>query len=374
MAGSPLDRLRSGLVPLDSAPPRAVARFGIGLRGKLRGAADKVLPAEVLAYENAISFFRTRVAGALVELGVFDAIGDGRRTAAELAAELDLDPDYLHRTLRLAATHGLLRLDRRGRFRLTGVGRAMRSDVSPSLAPWTAYLNSESTQRAWAALPEAIRTGEPAFPSVHGSSIWDHFAANPEEERGFAEAMREMSLMTIPFIVAGYPWPEQGVIADLAGGSGPVLTAILDRRPGLRGVLVEAPGVLAEADAYLTRAGVRDRVELSAGNIFERIEARADVYLLKDILHDYDDARSVQVLRTVAAAMPPGSVLLLIEQLLDPNELDPIAAAVDLHMLTQCDGGRQRSADELAGLIRATGLRPGKVHRTGAPALVEALK
>ncbi len=133
-------------------------------------------------------------------------------------------------------------------------------------------------------------------------------------------------------------------MADVAGGSGPVLAGVLAARPGLRGMLVEAPGVLDEADGHLRRAGVRDRVELAEGDMFERIDAEADLYVLKDILHDWDDERSLQILRTVAAAMRPGSKLVLVEQLLDRNEADPIAASVDLHMLTQCDGGRQRSS------------------------------
>lgn len=373
VARAPTQRLRKGLIQLDSAPPRGLARLGLAARGALNRLADRIVPAEVLAYETAISFFRTRVAGALLELGVIDAIGEGGGTTGELAARLDLDADYLGRTLRLAATYGLLRIDASGRCSLTPVGDALRSDASPSLGPWTRYINLDSTQRAWAGLPEAIRTGRPAFPAVHGASVWEHFANHPEEERAFAAAMREVSLMTLPFIVSGYPWPERGVVADIAGGSGPVLAAILGERPELRGVLVEARGVLADADAHLARVGVRDRVELSEGDMFTRVEAKADLYLLKDILHDWDDERSLQILRTVAAAMPPGSRLILIETLLEPGEPDPIAEGLDLHMLTQCDGGRQRSAEELRALIREAGLRPGEVHRTAAPALVEAL-
>jgi len=339
----------------------------------LRRAADRLVPPEILAYEQSISFFRTRVLGAIVELGVVDALADGPRRAADLAGELDLDADTLHRVLRLAAGYEIVALDRQGRFSLTPVGRALRTEHSPSMGPWARHLNTEAVQRAWAALPQSIRTGEPSFPAVHGRSIWDHFAANPAEERLFASSMRELTALTLAWIVDGYAWPEEGVIADVAGGSGPVLAAILGARPGLRGALVEAPGVLSEADGHLRAAGVRDRVELAEGNIFERIETAADVYVLKDILHDWDDERSLQILRTVATAMRSGSRLVLIETILDRNEIDPIAASVDLHMLTQCDGGRQRSIPELQELLRAAGLRPGTATRTGGPGLVEGL-
>jgi hypothetical protein len=287
---------------------------------------------------------------------------------------LDLHADTLHRTLRLAAATGLVDVDDVGRFSLTRRGGAFRSTASPTLAPWVRYLNTDAVQSAWATLPQTVRTGEPSFPTVHGESVWAYFAGHPEEERLFANSMRELSGLTLAWIVKGYPWPKQGVIADVAGGSGPVLAGVLAARPGMRGLLVEAPGVLVEAEGHLQRAGVRDRVELVEGNIFERVEAEADVYVLKDILHDWDDERSLQILRTVAAAMRPDSTLVLIEQTIDRNEADPIVAAVDIHMLTQCDGGRQRSVAELHELLRAAGLRPGEVHETGGPTLIEGLR
>lgn len=366
-------RKRGGPINLEAAPPRGAVRVTLRLRSRLQRMADALVPPEVVAYEQAISFFRTRVAGALVELGVVDAIGADKRSAEELATELGLHADTLHRTLRLAAANGLVEIDRKGRFSLTRTGAAFASSSSPTLAPWVRYLNTDAVQSAWATMPETVRSGEPSFPTVHGASVWDYFAEHPDEERLFANSMRELSALTLAWIVKGYPWPEEGVVADVAGGSGPVLAGVLEARPRLRGMLVEAPGVLDEADGHLRRAGVRERVELLQGNIFEQVEAEADLYVLKDILHDWDDERSLQILRTVAAAMRPGSKLVLIEQTIDRNEVDAIAASVDIHMLTQCDGGRQRSVPELLELIKSAGLRHGEVHRTGGPALIEGL-
>jgi hypothetical protein len=361
-------------IKLEKAPPRPVVRVGLAIRRLLHRAGDALIPPEVRAYELATSFFATRVAGALCELGVIDAVGERSRTAADLARELDLDEDTLHRTLRLAAAQGIGRLDRRGRFSLTATGLALRADASPTIGPWALHLNTEAVQRSWAALPETIRTGEPSFPRLYGKSVWAHFAEHPDEERLFAESMRELTALSLAWIVAGYPWPERGTVADVAGGSGPVLAAVLKARPDLRGVLIEAPGVLGEAEGHLERAGVRDRVELREGDIFERVEAEADVYTLKDILHDWDDERSLRILRTVAAGMRPGSKLVLIEQPLERNEADALVAGVDMHMLAQCDGGRQRSVDELRALLRGAGLRPGKTHLAGALALVEGVR
>jgi hypothetical protein len=204
--------------------------------------------------------------------------------------------------------------------------------------------------------------------------VWEWFAAHPDEERIFAEAMRRLTEDDAPLVVAAFPWPERGTICDVAGGVGTLLAAVLGERPGLRGVLVDAPGVLEEADAWLGERGLRERVELSSGNIFESLDVAADVYLLKDVLHDWDDASCLQVLRSVAAAMPSGSRLLVVEMLQERNVPHPFASLSDIQMLTQCDGGRQRSAAELHGLLGQAGLHPGRVFETPGPALVEGVK
>jgi hypothetical protein len=185
--------------------------------------------------------------------------------------------------------------------------------------------------------------------------------------------MRRITEELAPAIVAGYDWPRNGVVCDVAGGVGTLLAAILRDRPDLRGVLVDGPGVLAEADAWLTKIGLRDRVELREGNIFERIEASADVYLLKDVLHDWGDPACTQILSTVRATMAPGARLVLVEDLQERNKPSPTASLTDLQMLTQCDSGRQRSAAELKGLLDEAGLRPTGVKLTSGPALVEGL-
>jgi hypothetical protein len=241
------------------------------------------------------------------------------------------------------------------------------------MGPWTLYLNRPATQDAWAAVGSALRDGAEPFSVANGQGVWAHFAAHPDEEREFAAAMRTLTEMIVPFVAGRYPWPQGATVCDVAGGVGTLLAGILRRRPDLRGVLVDAPGVIAQAPAVLQGAGVADRVELSAGDIFERIDASADLYLLKDVLHDWDDDRSLKILQTVRAAMPSGARVVLVETLQHPRRPDRIASLVDVHMLAQCDGGRQRSVPELQALLERAGLRRGRVIKTAGPALVEGV-
>jgi hypothetical protein len=220
-----------------------------------------------------------------------------------------------------------------------------------------------------------VRTGQSAFVAVHGMSMWERLASHPEEERLFAGAMRRATTISAPAIVQAYPWPNGGVVCDVAGGIGTLLSAIIAKSDAdLRGVLVDGPGVIAEAEAFLTTRGVADRIDRVVGDTFGAISATADVYLLKDILHDWDDERCCKILSTVAAAMPSGSRLVLIELLQEANAPNPFAPFLDLLMLTQTDGGRQRSAEELATLLTNADVRPtGRVFSAGPHHLVEAI-
>ena len=350
-----------------------MARAVLAARRLLLHAADRLVPPEVALFDHTVAFGRTRLLGALAEHGVADALAGGPATAAELAGRLGLDADSLHRVLRALAVYGVVRLDRGGRFHLTAVGQPLRDDHPRSLRAWVRYLNLDSTQAAWAGVGDTVRTGEPSFPAVHGRSVWDHFAAHPEEERTFATAMRTFTELDAAAMASAYPWPEQGTVCDVAGGVGTLLAGVLRERPRVLGVLVEAKGVLAEAEAYLDAAGVRDRVTLTEGNMFERLDAKADVYVMKDILHDWDDERCLAVLGATRRAMAPGARLVLVEALQERNRVEPIASLVDVHMLTQTDGGRQRSVAELHELMRASELRPGEVRHTAGPALVEGV-
>ncbi len=347
--------------------------MALGLRRLLLRAADALLPASAVTWELSMGLARTHVLATLAELGVADALADGPLTAQQLAPRVGANADALHRLLRAAAVDGVVRLDRRGRFRLTRTSQALRSDAPVPMGTWTRYITLASTRAAWADLTESVRSGRSAFPRVHGMSIWEWFARHPEEEQAFAQSMRALTEFEAPGLAGASLWPETGTVCDVAGGAGTLLAAILTERPGLRGVLVEAPGVLAEADAHLTARGVRERVELVEGDMFAGIHADADVFVLKNVLHDWDDATSARILDTVRATMRPGARVVLIEQLQERNRLNPITSVADLQMLTQCDDGRERSRAELQALLAGARLRPGRVERAGLSALVEGV-
>jgi hypothetical protein len=350
-------------------------RAGLGLRRAVLDFADRLLPAEGALWDLTTGMQRTKLAGLLVTSGLADAIGERTRQTQELAGELGLNPDVTLRVLRAAAAARLVHFDGDGRVRLARLGKPLAAGHPRSIASWAAYVAAPANACAYNELEAQLRTG--AEPSGHrrafGDSVWEYFGEHPEEGARFGRAMREMTAIDVGALARGYPWPRRGVVCDVAGGIGTLLAAILDRRRGLRGILIDAPEVLAEAEGFLRSRGMDGRIERRSGDLFGELDARADVYVLKWILHDWSDEACRGILSRLRATMPAGSRVVAIDQRRDPDWVNPFTALVDLHMLVECEGGRERTPAEIHELMRDAGLTPGQVRNAGLHMLVEGV-
>ncbi|KAF0957288.1 Aclacinomycin 10-hydroxylase RdmB [Rhodococcus sp. T7] len=343
---------------------------------RLRQLADAPMPPGSTLLELTAGLAITHVVAAVAELDIAGIVGDRTMSTAEIARRAGTDPDTTHRLLRTAAAFGLCTMNRRtGKVRMTRVGKTLHRDHPASMHDWAVYMGLRSTADAWTDLVTSVRTGEPAFPRVHGVSVWEWFSQHPDEEQLFAGSMRAIAVMNAQVIAKTYPWPHSGTVCDVGGGIGTLLATVLDAHPYLRGILVDAPGPVAEAETFLASRNLTSRVTRTVGNLFESLDVVADIYLLKDVLHDWDDARCATILEHVAATMPSGSRLVLVEIVQHPNTANFLAPFVDLQMLTQTDGGRQRTVEQLNALLTTAGLTPtGTVLPAYAHSLVEARK
>lgn len=355
--------------------PLSAARAALTARSKLLGLADALVPAEAALLDLSWGLQRTKLAGALVTSGLADAIGARARTPPDLARELGLHPGITERVLDAAAGARLVRLDREGRAHLTSLGAPLQSTHPHSMASWVTYLAAPERALASAELEGHLRDGPE--PSGHrrafGMSLWEYFGDHPEAGATFGTAMRELTALDLTPLVRAYPWPRRGVICDVAGGIGTLLAAILRRRSRAKGVLLEEASVLAEAERFLKARGVADRVERREGDLFGRLDARADVYVLKWILHDWSDDACRDILTRVRETMPSGSKVVAIDQHRDARRPNPVTSMADLHMLFVCEGGRERSPQEVHGLMRDSGLEAGRVRHNGVQMLVEGV-
>jgi hypothetical protein len=300
--------------------------------------------------------FGLRVAQSIsvaASMGIPDALATGPRASEDLASELRAHARTLYRLLRMLAAAGILTEDGEQRFALTDLGTALRSDVEGSVREQAVLFGRPALLGAWGNLEHSIRTGENAFAALHGEPIWTWRARDPEAQSQFNRAMAAISGPIGPALAESLEIADGEVVADIGGGNGTLLAAVLTRHPGARGIVFDQPDVVAEAGAVLERAGVGDRSDSVGGSFFEAVP-RADIYMMKSILHDWGDTDSTAILRTIRDAAGPGGRLVLIERVLGgPNE-DLEGKVSDLHMLVM-PGGQERTLDEWRALLAAGG-------------------
>lgn len=299
-------------------------------------------------------------------LGIADLVQDRPRGVDDLAEATGTRAPVLYRLLRALAGVGIFSEDEDGRLAQTPLSGYLRSDAPGSVRAWAMYVGRPYHWSTWAHLLDTVRTGEPAFPKIHGTSVWDYRSSRPEEAEIFDAAMSGLSAAVAGAVVRGYDLSGIGTLVDVGGGQGELLAAILAANRSLRGILFDLPYVVAGAPRVLEAAGVADRCRVVGGSVFEAVPAGADAYLLKAVIHDWDDAEAIKILRNCRAVMPDSARLLVVERLVRPaNEPDPVKFA-DLMMLVML-GGRERTADDFRTLYAQAGFRLTQIVPTGSP-------
>jgi hypothetical protein len=304
-------------------------------------------------------------------LGLSDLIAAEPRTAADLAVATGCHPRSLHRLLRALVAVGLYRVDDGGRYHCTEVGDALRTDTPETMAGWARFVGRSAHWQAWGALEHSVRTGENAFEFLHGRSVWAFRAEHPEESAIFDDAMTSTTALFARSVVDGYDFSPYSTLVDVGGGRGAMLAAILARNPDLRGIVFDLEHVVAGAAPVLAAAGVQDRCTVRAGSFFQAVPA-ADAYLLKFVIHDWDDDRAAAILRVCRRDCPVGTTLLLVERVIPEPDPTPETAFADLNMLVNL-GGQERTATEYEALLAVSGFRLSRVVPTASDvSIVEA--
>ena len=292
------------------------------------------------------------------QLGLADLLAQGPLSSTALAQATHTHASALHRLLRMLVAHGLFDEDEQGRFALTAIGAALQSNQTTSVRDAVLFLASEWNWRAWGDFGFSVQTGKPAFDHVWGMSSFDFWAQNSELGSIFDAGMAAITAQQIPAIVAAYDYSRFKRIVDIGGGLGSLLAALLEAYPEARGILYDQRQVVTNARDFLAGAGIVDRCSVVGGSFFESVPTGGDAYLLKWILHDWDDERALAILKVCRQAMPEQGTLLVIEQVLPskiqatPEGQEPIDR--DLNMLV-AHGGRERSAEEFRKLLSAAG-------------------
>ena len=331
-------------------------------------------PPAVFLTELAFGMKMTQALYVAAKLGVADLLAAGPRHINQLAAETETSERSLYRVLRSLAARGIFQETDPRVFELTPYAEALRSDVPNSFRNGAIFMGEEWLWNVMGQMLYSVKTGKPAWAHVHGADAFDYLADNPEHHEIFNRAMTDISMSAAPAIVEAYDFSPFKTIVDIAGGHGFLLSQILKATPELRGVLFDTEPVIAGAGTILENEGVTDRVELVAGNFFESVPSGVDAYIMKHIIHDWDDELSTKILTNIARVMSTHAKLLIVEMVVpEGNEPHP-SKVMDLSMLV-LPGGVERTRAEYQTLLAGAGLTLRRIIPTqSALSIIEAVK
>jgi hypothetical protein len=337
-------------------------------------AAAQPLPPEVFLTQLAFGAMMTQAVYVAAKLGVADLLAAKPRTVSELAAETKSHERSLYRLLRSLASVGIFEEIEPKVFGMTPYGEPLRKDAPNSLRSGAIFMGEEWHWRVWGNMLHSVRTGEPAWGHVHGAEVFDYFAGHPRQAEIFNNAMTDMSVATAPAVVEAYDFSGINQLTDIAGGHGYLLAQVLKANPDMKGILFDVPSVIAGAGGLLEAEGVAGKVEKVSGDFFSAVPENADAYMMKHIIHDWDDARAAKILQNIEKAMSPGGKVLIIEVVVPEGNEPHYSKLLDLEMLTS-PGGLERTADEYRELLAAAGLRLTRIVPTKSPfSIIEAVR
>jgi O-methyltransferase domain len=330
-------------------------------------AQENAPPPDVVLTQMLAAPLVTQALRVVAELGIADLLAHGARSVDELAAASGAHAPSLYRFMRALASCGVFAETKDERvFELTPMAELLRADVEGSLRDVAIFMGADWHWQVWGDAMYSARTGKVAWEHVHGKEVFPYFAEHAGAARVFDDAMTSFSKMVAKAVVAAYDFSSVGKLADIAGGHGSLLAAILRANPQLQ--------VIEGAHGQLEKEGVSARCELASGDFFESVPPGADAYLMKHIIHDWDDARALSILRNCHRAMPETGKLLLVEMVVPPGNEPHFGKIQDIEMMLS-PGGLERTAEEFRALFAAAGFELTRIIPTASPmSVIEGVK
>jgi O-methyltransferase len=323
-------------------------------------------------FQLGMGFIVSAALGTAIQFDIPRHLADGPRTTADLARVTSTDEGALYRLLRALSTVGVFEETSPRTFALTRVGQLLRPGAPGGAREMVLWMCDAFHYRVYAEMPAAIRSGEAIGEKVVGMPVFEYLARDPALAERFNNAMTAFSATVAPAALEAYDFSGINVLVDIAGGHGMILASILRKYPGMRGILFDLEHVLA--GNRLAELGVKDRVEPVAGDFFKAVPKGGDAYVMKHIIHDWDDEKALTILKNIRTALegkPQGRIILL-ETVVQPGNQPDMGKLIDLEMLL-LPGGKERTADEFAALFDRSGFTLTRVVPTQSPlSVIEA--
>jgi hypothetical protein len=311
-------------------------------------------------------FTISRSIGVAAELGIADLVKNIHKSSDELAALTNTHPRSLYRLLRALASVGILSEDTGHCFGLTPLGECLRSDHPESLRAFAEMFTGDISFQMWAKLTHSIKTGQPAFDKVFGMPAFDYLFSHEKEGKIFNDAMNSLSFGSSIAVLGSYDFSGIKKLVDIGGGLGFLLAVILKKYSAMKGILFDIEPVLESAKALLQEHGVWDRCQIIGGDFFESVPAGGDAYILKNIIHDWNDEQCTAILNNCRKGIASGGKVLVVEMVVPEGSEPSISKLSDLQMMAILPG-QERTENEYRNLFSKTGFGLTTIVPTASP-------
>ncbi len=330
-------------------------------------------PPEAVLTEILLGSLASQSLYGAAKLGIADLLADGPKPVDELARAADAHAPGLYRVLRARASLGVFAEHDDRVFTLTPAAEALRSDIPNSLRDVAIFWGEDWHWEVWGKILYSVRTGKSAWAQLHGEQVFEYFEKNKAAGEIFNRAMSSFSTVATQAVSEAYDFSGIDTLIDIAGGHGRLLAGVLEANPSMRGVLFDLPHVIEGAVKTNSETSVRDRLEFATGDFFASVPAGGDAYIMKHIIHDWDDERALTILRNIKQAMKPGGRVLVVEAVIADGNGQDFGKLLDIEMLVS-PGGKERTAKEYEELFERAGLRMTRIVPTKSPySVIEAV-
>jgi O-methyltransferase domain/Dimerisation domain len=356
-----------------AVPPVFLVNTVLRFRRFLLRLADAIVPSYLSTYDIFMGAAHTSLMHVAAQLRIADLLKNGPLTSEEIAKYTNTHVDSLDRVMQALVAINVFRRMPNGSYANNKVSSGLISDRAGSTRGFSEFLGMGPITQSWTDLPNTLKDGITSFDRIHGESLWDWMAKDPVALSNFVEGMNSMTELVSPAIATLYPFEDIKTLCDVGGGTGTVLAAALRKHPHLKGILHESPTLLNKAIIHLNEWKVADRVKLVPGNFFDEVPAGADAYLLKTILHNWNDENVLLILRNCRKAMTIGNKILIVDFIHSTDYVTTLEPFMNL--MGMCvSSGRERDLDYLIRLFNQTGfIYTRTIELPGRQAIYEAM-
>ncbi len=355
-------------------PPVGIIKFIEKIRNFLNKSAKKMIPANFALLEMSLNFFIAKAIYVAAELNIADILKKGPKTIDELAEITKTHQPSLYRLMRALASQGIFKEKSNKTFILTPMAKALQEGEG-SMKYMILHFLGELNWDMFSEMLHCVKTGENAVKKISGMEFYEYLALHPENIQIFNKAMTNSSEMAIKFIVSAYDFSGIKKLIDIGGGQGFLLSNILYKNPLMKGILFDQPKIVSQASKISEEFGVSDRCSVETGNFFESVPQGADAYILKNIIHNWDDKASTLILKNIHNAIAENGKLLLIEAVIEENNEPSFGKLLDLQLLVGTNEGRERTRKEFEKLYYEAGFKLTKIIQTATPfCFIEGMK